>query len=79
MAANRVQIELDEELVLHARAQASTTDVSDNELIADAVAEWLAFATLNASPVPGLVPDEADKLAVSEVRAHRTSRDARGH
>ena len=48
MAANRVQIELDEELVLRAQAPTSTTDVSDNELIADAVAEWLAFATLEA-------------------------------
>jgi hypothetical protein len=76
MAANRVQIELDEELVLRARAQASTTDVSDNELIADAVAEWLAFATLEASPVPGLAPGEADRLAVGEVRAHRASRDS---
>jgi hypothetical protein len=43
MAANRVQIELDEELALQ------------------------------ASPVPGLAADEADELAVSEVRAHRAS------
>jgi hypothetical protein len=49
MAANRVQIELD---------------------------EWLAFATLKASPVPALAPDEADDLAVSEMRAHRASRDS---
>jgi hypothetical protein len=76
MAANRVQIELDEELVLRARARASTTDVSDDEVIADAVAEWLAFATLGASPLPGLAPDEADKLAVGEVRAHRASHDS---
>jgi hypothetical protein len=76
MAANRVQIELDEELVLRARARASTTDVSDSDLIADAVAEWLAFATLKASPVPALAPDEADELAVGEVRAHRASRDS---
>jgi predicted transcriptional regulator len=76
MAANRVQIELDEELVLRARARASTTDVSDHEVIADAVAEWLAFATLQASPVPGLAPAEADKLAVAEVRAHRASHDS---
>jgi predicted transcriptional regulator len=74
MAANRVQIELDEELVLRARAQASTTDVSDSKLIADAVAEWLAFAALEAPPAPGLASDEADELAVSEVRAHRASR-----
>ena len=52
MAANRVQIELDEELVLRARARAATTDVSDSDLIAD----------------------EADRLAVDEVRAHRASR-----
>jgi hypothetical protein len=77
MAANRVQIELDEALVLRARARASTTDVSDNQLIADVVAEWLAFATHEASPVPGLAPDEADKLAIGDVRAHRASRDAR--
>ncbi|WP_327465353.1 hypothetical protein [Baekduia sp.] len=69
-----MQIELDEELVLRARAQASTTDVSDSKLIADAVAEWLAFAALEASSVPGLTADEADALAVSEVRAHRASR-----
>lgn len=76
MAANRVQIELDEELVLRARARASTTDLSDSDLIADAVAEWLAFATLSASPVPGLAPDAADELAVGEVRAHRASHDS---
>ena len=45
-------------------------------LIADAVAEWLAFATLKTSPVPALAPDEADELAVGEVRAHRVSRDS---
>jgi hypothetical protein len=43
MAADRMQIELDDEL------------------------------GRQASPVPGLAPDEADELAVSEVRAHRAS------
>ena len=76
MAANRVQIELDEKPCSRARARASTTDVSDSDLIADAVAEWLAFATLKTSPVPALAPDEADELAVGEVRAHRVSRDS---
>jgi hypothetical protein len=76
MGANRVQIELDEELVLRARERASTADLSDSDLIADAVAEWLAFATLKASPVPGLAPDAADELAVGEVRAHRVSHDS---
>jgi hypothetical protein len=75
MAANRVQIVLDEDLVRRAREHAPT-GASDDELIADAVAEWLAFAALEAPPLAALAPRQADDVAISEVRAHRASRDA---
>lgn len=76
MATNRVNIELDEELVRRAREQSSTGAASDSDLIAAAVTEWLAFATLDRSSPPKLDDDSADELAVAEVRAHRASRSS---
>jgi hypothetical protein len=72
MAVNKVNVELDEELVRRARDRASAPDATDSEVIAQAVAESLGFAAMReAQEASGLPHDEADALAVEEVRAHR--------
>jgi predicted transcriptional regulator len=75
MAVNKVKVELDEELVQRARDRAAAPDATDSEVIAEAVAESLGFAAMReAQNAGGLPQDEADALAVEEVRAHRADR-----
>ena len=50
-------------------------DRPDSEVIADAVAAFVGFAALDAAHAQGgLTEDEANELAVAEVRAHRADR-----
>ncbi|MGZ6589274.1 MAG: hypothetical protein ACXVHX_34020 [Solirubrobacteraceae bacterium] len=71
--ANKVRVELDERLMRRARTRASDPDASDSEVIAAVVAEALGFAALRDAQEVGRVSwDEADTLAVKEVRAQRS-------
>jgi len=74
MAVNKLQVELDQELVLRARERAAAPDVTDSEASSLAVAESLGFAALRDASHGGLPDDAADTLAVDEVRAHRARR-----
>lgn len=72
VATRKIHIELDEDLVSRARDRVSRRDRPDSEVIADAVAAFLGFAALDeAHTQHGLSEDEANDLAVAEVRAHR--------
>lgn len=77
MATRKIQIELDEDLVSRARDRAAGAAAPDSEVIAAAVTAFLGFAALDEAQAEGGLPeDEADTLAVDEVRAYRA---ARGH
>lgn len=75
MASRKVQIELDEELIRRARDHVARDVGSDSEVIADAVTAFLGFAALDEAHAQGGLPeDEADRVAVEEVRAFRADR-----
>ena len=75
MATHKVRIELDEDLVSRARTRVAGRERPDDEVIADAVAAFVGFAALDeAHAQGGLSEDEANRLAVAEVRAHRARR-----
>ena len=75
MAARKIQIALDEELVSRAGDRAADSDAADSEVIAAAVTAFLGFAALDEAQAEGGLPeDEADALAVDEVRAYRAAR-----
>lgn len=73
MATRKIHIELDEGyLVSRARGRVAGRERPDNEVIADAVAAFVGFAALDEAHAQGGLPeDEANDLAVAEVRAHR--------
>lgn len=75
VATRKIHIELDEDLVSRARDRVTGRDRPDSEVIADAVAAFVGFAALDeAHAQGGLSEDEANELAVTEVRAHRADR-----
>jgi hypothetical protein len=79
MASGKVQIELDSGLVERARARAGADAESDSDAIAAAVTAFLGFGALDeAHALGGLPPEDADRLAVDEVRAYRAKRGRAG-
>lgn len=77
MATRRKPIELDEELVQRARDADGAPQKSDTEVIEDALVVYLGMRALDeAQALGGLDEDEANRIAVEEVRAVRRARDA---
>jgi hypothetical protein len=75
-AARKINLPLDEELIRRARQQdQGAAAKSDLEVVEDALAVFLGLRALDEARAQGtLAPDEADRLAVDEVRAHRRER-----
>lgn len=77
MATRRKSIELDEDLIQRARNADGAPEKSDTEVIEDALAVYLGMRALDqAQTLGGLDEDEANRIAVEEVRAVRRARDA---
>ena len=76
MATRKINLTLDEELVRRARRQdTGEADKSDVQVVEDALAVYLGLRTLQDARAQGtLGADEADRLAVQEVRAVRRAR-----
>lgn len=72
-AARKISLPLDEELISRAREQdQGAAAKSDLEVVEDALAVFLGLRALDESRAQGMFdPDEADRLAVDEVRAFR--------
>jgi len=72
----KISLPLDEELIRRARQQdQSAASKSDLEVVEDALAVYLGLRALDESRAQGMLdPDEADRLAVDEVRAARRER-----
>jgi hypothetical protein len=72
----RISLPLDEELIRRARQQDhGADDKSDAKVVEDALAVYLGMKALDEARAQGtLEPDEADRLAVEEVRAVRRAR-----
>lgn len=79
MATRRINLPLDEELIRRARQQdIAAPDKSDAQVVEDALAVYLGMKALDDARAEGtLAPDEADRLAVEEVRAYRQARRRR--
>ncbi|MGN6371994.1 MAG: hypothetical protein ACTHM1_03255 [Solirubrobacteraceae bacterium] len=73
MAARKVAVSLDEELVRRVRLEDMRgVDKSDEQVVADALAVYVGLRALDESRAQGaLPPNEADRLAVEEVKAVR--------
>lgn len=73
MAVRKITVPLDEELVRRARLEdAHGAEKSDEQVVEDALAVYLGPRALDEARAPGtLPPDEADRLAVEEVKAVR--------
>jgi len=76
MATRRINLPLDEELIRRARQQDLTgPEKSDAQVVEDALAVYLGMNALDEARAQGtLRSDEADRLAVEEVRAVRKAR-----
>jgi hypothetical protein len=76
MSTHKISLPLDEELVRRARSRdVGRADKSDAQVIEDALAVYLGDRALDDARAQGtLSPDEADRLAVDEVRAVRRAR-----
>jgi hypothetical protein len=76
MSTNKISLPLDEELIRRARDQdVGRADKSGAQVIEDALAVYLGDRALDDARAQGtLDPDEADRLAVDEVRAVRSAR-----
>jgi hypothetical protein len=76
MATRKINLTLDEELVRRARQQdTGEADKSDVQVVEDALAVFLGLRALEDARAQGtLAADEADRLAVQEVRAVRQAR-----
>ncbi len=76
MATRKINLTLDEELVRRARRQdTGEAGKSDGQVVEDALAVFLSLRALDDARAQGtLTPDEADRLAVQEVRAVRRAR-----
>jgi len=76
MATRKVNLMLDEGLVERARRQdVAEADKSDTEVVEDALAVFLGLRALDDARAQGtLSAEEADRLAVDEVRVVRRAR-----
>jgi hypothetical protein len=76
MATRKISLSVDEELIRRAREQdIAAAGKTDGEVIEDALAVYLGDRALDEARAAGaLAPDEADRLAVEEVRAVRRAR-----
>lgn len=76
MATRKINLTLDEELVRRARRQdAGEAGKSDGQVVEDALAVFFGLRALEDARAQGtLEADEADRLAVQEVRAVRRAR-----
>jgi hypothetical protein len=76
MATRKISLSVDEELIRRAREQdTAAADKTDGEVIEDALTVYLGDRALDEARTAGaLAPDEADRLAVEEVRAVRRAR-----
>ncbi len=79
MATRRINLPLDEELIRRARDMDSTApEKSDAQVVEDALAVYLGTKALDESRALGMLPpEEADRLAVEEVRAYRKAQRRR--
>lgn len=75
----QLQLQLDDDLVHGIRELAAARGEAQDAVVAQALASFLGFSALDdAHALGGLPQDEADRLAVDEVRAvRRAARDAR--
>jgi hypothetical protein len=75
MSVHKISLPLDEELIRRARQQdTGRADKSDAEIIEDALAVYLGERALDDARAQGtLEPEEADRLAVEEVRSVRSA------
>ena len=73
MATRKINLTLDEELVRQAREQdVGEGTKSDAQVVEDALSVYLGLRALDEARAQGtLGPEEADELAVAEVRAVR--------
>jgi len=76
MAMRKVSLTLDEDLVRLARQQdVAQASKSDEQVVEDALAVFLGLRALDEARAQGTLPaEEADELAVREVRAVRRAR-----
>jgi hypothetical protein len=76
MATRKVNLMLDEELVRRARRQdVGEAHKSDVQVVEDALAVFLGLRALDEARAQGtLAAEDADRLAVKEVRAVRRAR-----
>jgi hypothetical protein len=76
MAARKINLTLDEEVVRRAREQdAGEGSKSDAQVVEDALLVFLGLRALDDARAQGALPPEAaDELAVTEVRAARRAR-----
>lgn len=72
----KINLTLDEDLVSRARRQdLGEADKSDDQVVEDALAVYLGLRALDEARAQGtLAADDADQLAVEEVRAVRRAR-----
>ena len=72
----KINLTLDEDLVSRARRQdLGEADKSDDQVVEDALAVFLGLRALDEARAQGtLVAEDADQLAVEEVRAVRRAR-----
>jgi hypothetical protein len=76
MAMRKINLTLDEDLVSRARRQdLGEADKSDDQVVEDALAVFLGLRALDEARAQGtLAGEDADQLAVEEVRAVRRAR-----
>ena len=74
--ATKITVPLDEALVRRARDEdAASAEKTDEQVVEDALSVYLGLRALEEARSRGtLSPDEADRLAVSEVKAARAER-----
>lgn len=79
VARQTVTLELDRDLVERARRRSGREPASDTAVVEEALAIYSGMKALAAAQSErGLPEDEADRLAVEEVRAHRRERRSQG-
>jgi hypothetical protein len=78
MAVRKITVLLDEEFVRRARLEdASGAGKSDEQIVEDALMVFLGLRALEDARAQGtLSPEEADRLAVDEVKARRSRQHA---
>jgi hypothetical protein len=76
MATRKISLPVDEDLIRRAREQdTAAADKTDGEVVEDALTLYLGDRAVDEARARGaLAPDEADRLAVEEVRAVRRAR-----